>query len=735
MTARSTADTYVTLCRRDCSSPTLLMSQEFECTATCNLCYRLLLKLMVNLSRQTLAHTDQIEDEDITEIQLTSQEIDQVLDRFKIDTDEIDKSDDDVDSFSHLTYHALRDSIESLVENIYNKDLARVNKTINDIKFSIREIRSDFGTKVEYLRKRLANLTETESSLDRQMISLFKKFESLDTKLNQTDQKLSQIDKTLSKVSSLVVNYTNTIERFDSRLKLIETSKIRSDTPVNSTNITKTVRLINDKLGEIESKIGKIFSHRIPLETCTPLSYIDLILNVSMMIKKSDRRTVLVVDQPINAFNSSFNFYYFIFGLIKRHEVCLRVFQNDTNGQIVVKRPSLFEYIDSRLSNKSSSYGLLVWFFSIKTRTCTLQPNVTKQVADDSRPGMNVSFSFAHFLTKFSANSLYCRIQGFDGNLVAMNVSQNISYSQSLAQAEPMDFRRFLTRMVSRIQVCHVKADDTLAQHNATNSSTLYDNNFKIPINKTSGDIGPFQKEFKTKSTSFSYYLKQLISVKPVCPRILNETKPAATDIANSTLTNSTTIDPVKPDINNATNSTIELVPTDVSKPVNTSNSTIQTDQPVIQNVTNSSMESIARDISKLEISNVTNTSSDSVQSDLAKPVITNTTNSSSVPVLVDEVKPVVKIEPIKCSQRFQIECYDHYKIGHFKNAILPVKPTTKPDCVPIRVSCDMKLGGFTVIMRRTNGEVDFYRNWTEYKTGFGDVAKEHWLGTSLKYS
>ena len=29
----------------------------------------------------------------------------------------------------------------------------------------------------------------------------------------------------------------------------------------------------------------------------------------------------------------------------------------------------------------------------------------------------------------------------------------------------------------------------------------------------------------------------------------------------------------------------------------------------------------------------------------------------------------------------------------------------------------------------RQDGEVDFYRNWTEYKKGFGDPAGEHWLG------
>ena len=51
-----------------------------------------------------------------------------------------------------------------------------------------------------------------------------------------------------------------------------------------------------------------------------------------------------------------------------------------------------------------------------------------------------------------------------------------------------------------------------------------------------------------------------------------------------------------------------------------------------------------------------------------------------------------------------------------------------KNERVPIYCECTTE-GLWTVIQKRFDGSVDFYRNWTDYKEGVGDVSGEYWLG------
>lgn len=53
----------------------------------------------------------------------------------------------------------------------------------------------------------------------------------------------------------------------------------------------------------------------------------------------------------------------------------------------------------------------------------------------------------------------------------------------------------------------------------------------------------------------------------------------------------------------------------------------------------------------------------------------------------------------------------------------------------PFYVRCDESdEDKWTVILNRFSGDVNFYRNWFEYKSGFGNIATEFWIGLDKLY-
>ncbi|XP_059869246.1 ficolin-1 isoform X3 [Delphinus delphis] len=72
--------------------------------------------------------------------------------------------------------------------------------------------------------------------------------------------------------------------------------------------------------------------------------------------------------------------------------------------------------------------------------------------------------------------------------------------------------------------------------------------------------------------------------------------------------------------------------------------------------------------------------------------------------------------------------CKELLTRGHFLSGWYTIY---LPDCRPLTVLCDMDVdgGGWTVFQRRSDGSVDFYRDWATYKQGFGSQLGEFWLG------
>ncbi|KAL1262281.1 hypothetical protein QQF64_007546, partial [Cirrhinus molitorella] len=76
-------------------------------------------------------------------------------------------------------------------------------------------------------------------------------------------------------------------------------------------------------------------------------------------------------------------------------------------------------------------------------------------------------------------------------------------------------------------------------------------------------------------------------------------------------------------------------------------------------------------------------------------------------------------------------DCSDFYASGYTTSGVY----TTNTIDGPVQIYCEMASGEqndsgtWEVILRRMDGEVNFFKPWKSYKWGFGNREGEYWLG------
>lgn len=86
---------------------------------------------------------------------------------------------------------------------------------------------------------------------------------------------------------------------------------------------------------------------------------------------------------------------------------------------------------------------------------------------------------------------------------------------------------------------------------------------------------------------------------------------------------------------------------------------------------------------------------------------------------------------------QLKLRAYDWELEEYLPQSCLPFGSATGlyriklPGQEPFLVPCDARFAGsgWLVIQRRMDGSVDFYRNWTEYRAGFGSLSGEFFIG------
>ncbi|XP_076873311.1 angiopoietin-related protein 1a [Brachyhypopomus gauderio] len=80
-------------------------------------------------------------------------------------------------------------------------------------------------------------------------------------------------------------------------------------------------------------------------------------------------------------------------------------------------------------------------------------------------------------------------------------------------------------------------------------------------------------------------------------------------------------------------------------------------------------------------------------------------------------------------------DCFRVRQAGHSTSGMYLLKAEGSEKLIQAWCEHGLDNGGWTVFQRRKDGSVNFFRNWENYKKGFGNIDGEYWLGLENIYT
>lgn len=93
-------------------------------------------------------------------------------------------------------------------------------------------------------------------------------------------------------------------------------------------------------------------------------------------------------------------------------------------------------------------------------------------------------------------------------------------------------------------------------------------------------------------------------------------------------------------------------------------------------------------------------------------------------------IKEVFETSMVSSPQNAPSSCLEVKNVNSLApSGVYLVSPKGGTESFMVYCEMDFQGGGWLTVHNRFTGEQDFYKDWEEYRTGFGNLAGEHWLG------